>query len=89
MHLPSVPGIGGGNIGIITHESVSFYMFWHSLLRRRNGHIPDRDGRYSDDLLLIFQICFIAAIDFIFQNCNVLHQPFRYRCTHATGVFCN
>ena len=38
MHLPSVPGIGGGNIGIITHESVSFYMFWHSLLRRRNGY---------------------------------------------------
>ena len=79
----------GGNIGIITHESVSFYMFWHSLLRHRNGHIPDRDGRYSDHLLLIFQICFIAAINFIFQNCNVLHQPFRYRCTHATGVFCN
>ena len=89
MHLPSVPGIGGGNIGIITHESVSLYMFWHSLLRRRNGHIPDRDGRYSDHLLLIFQICCIAAINFIFQNRNVLHQPFRYRCTHATGVFCN
>ena len=44
MHLPSVPGIGGGNIGIITHESVSFYMFWHSLLRRRNGLNPDRRG---------------------------------------------
>lgn len=39
MHLPSVPGIGGGNIGIITHESVSFYMFWHSLLRRRQPAI--------------------------------------------------
>lgn len=44
-------------------------------------------GRYPDHLLLFFVI--YLSINLIFQDSNILRQPFWNRRAHASGVFCN
>ena len=44
-------------------------------------------GRYLDHLLLFFLI--YLSINLIFQDSNILRQPFRNRRAHASGIFRN
>ena len=44
-------------------------------------------GRYLDHPLLFFLI--YLSINLIFQDSNILRQPFRNRRAHASGIFCD
>ena len=44
-------------------------------------------GRYLDPPLLFFLI--YLSINLIFQDSNILRQPFRNRRAHASGIFCD